>query len=316
MPTDEPDPNAPPAPEAPQAPGAPPAEPPGALPAEPPGAPPPSRHHLTRSNVDRVIAGVAGGFAEYLDVDPVLVRIAFVVLLVVTGGLFGAFYLLAMIIMPEGEGTVGASAPVRAHRRRESSATAGVVVGVLLIVVGAIALARTVDVPAPPWEAIFAGLLVLTGLGIIVDARHGVHGGLVALALLFAGLAAVTSATPHIGMQSGFGDRTERPQTLADLQGDYSHAFGSLVVDLRDVPLAEGTTHVNVSMAFGDVTVMLPPGVPARVTGQTVFGSSQILGRSFDGVSVDHQVTGSGYAQAQRRLEIDLSNVFGSAAVR
>lgn len=39
---------------------------------------------LTRSNTDRIIAGVAGGIANYLDIDPTLVRLGFV-LLVLTG---------------------------------------------------------------------------------------------------------------------------------------------------------------------------------------------------------------------------------------
>lgn len=276
----------------------------------------PSRRRLTRSRSERMIAGVAGGLAEYLDVDPVFMRIAFVVLLVVTGGLFGLFYLAAILVMPQGDATEGGLASARRAHRHEASPTAGVVIGVLLIAIGALALARTLNVPAPPWEAIFAVLLALTGLGIIADARHGVHGGLVALALLFTALAAITSAMPRVGIQTGFGDRAARPESVAALQSDYSHAFGSLVVDLRDVPFADGTTYVNVGMAFGDVTVLLPPAVAVRVTGETVFGSSQILGRSFDGVSVDHAVETVGYAGAARRVEIDLSNVFGSATVR
>lgn len=39
---------------------------------------------LTRSNTDRIIGGVAGGIANYLNVDPTLVRLGFV-LLVFTG---------------------------------------------------------------------------------------------------------------------------------------------------------------------------------------------------------------------------------------
>lgn len=39
---------------------------------------------LMRSNTDRIIAGVAGGIANYLNVDPTLVRLGFV-LLVFTG---------------------------------------------------------------------------------------------------------------------------------------------------------------------------------------------------------------------------------------
>ncbi len=54
---------------------------------------------LTRS-ADRMIFGIAGGIAEYLGVDPVLIRIAFVLLtLFVGGGIL--IYLILLLIMPE-----------------------------------------------------------------------------------------------------------------------------------------------------------------------------------------------------------------------
>jgi len=49
---------------------------------------------LERSNTNRVIAGVCGGIAEYLAVDPTLVRVVFVVL-----GFFGGIGLLAYIVL-------------------------------------------------------------------------------------------------------------------------------------------------------------------------------------------------------------------------
>ena len=54
---------------------------------------------LARSEEERVIAGVCGGLAAYLGVDPVLVRLAFV-LLIPAGGVGIPLYLILMIIMP------------------------------------------------------------------------------------------------------------------------------------------------------------------------------------------------------------------------
>ena len=56
--------------------------------------------HLRRSRDDRVIAGVAGGLARYLDVDPLLVRLLFV-LLTITFGAGILAYIAAIIIIPE-----------------------------------------------------------------------------------------------------------------------------------------------------------------------------------------------------------------------
>jgi phage shock protein PspC (stress-responsive transcriptional regulator) len=59
--------------------------------------------HLHRSGQDRMLAGVAGGLADYFDVDPTLVRIGFVALAFL-GGLAVPLYLAGWLLIPE-EGT-------------------------------------------------------------------------------------------------------------------------------------------------------------------------------------------------------------------
>lgn len=55
---------------------------------------------LYRSRTDRVLFGVAGGFAEWLDVDPSLVRLVWA-LLVVAGGAGLLLYVIAALVIPE-----------------------------------------------------------------------------------------------------------------------------------------------------------------------------------------------------------------------
>lgn len=55
---------------------------------------------LTRSVRDRKIAGVCGGLARYLNVDPVVVRIIFLIFLPVLGG-GGLIYLIIWLCTPE-----------------------------------------------------------------------------------------------------------------------------------------------------------------------------------------------------------------------
>lgn len=53
---------------------------------------------LTLSN-DKKIAGVCGGFAEYFNVDPTIVRLIWLIMVVCCGiGLFA--YLISWVIMP------------------------------------------------------------------------------------------------------------------------------------------------------------------------------------------------------------------------
>jgi phage shock protein C len=53
-----------------------------------------------RSSRERMWAGVAGGMAEYFELDPSLVRLLWVAATVVTGGLAVPVYILAWIILP------------------------------------------------------------------------------------------------------------------------------------------------------------------------------------------------------------------------
>ena len=67
-----------------------------------PPPPPPSSttaRRLTRSSDNKMIGGVAGGLGRHLDVDPVIVRLAFVIL-ALFGGSGLLLYALAWIIIP------------------------------------------------------------------------------------------------------------------------------------------------------------------------------------------------------------------------
>jgi phage shock protein C len=57
------------------------------------------RRRLTRSRHDKMIAGVCGGFAEYIELDPTIVRIIWLLLALLGGGGVLA-YIIAWIVMP------------------------------------------------------------------------------------------------------------------------------------------------------------------------------------------------------------------------
>lgn len=59
-----------------------------------------SNQRLFRSQTNKVFAGVCGGLAEYFDVDPVVIRILFV-LMVLFGGTGIVLYIAAIIIVPK-----------------------------------------------------------------------------------------------------------------------------------------------------------------------------------------------------------------------
>lgn len=56
---------------------------------------------LYRSETNKIISGILGGLGEYLDIDPTIVRLVFVLLTIITGGVPGLiFYIIALVIIP------------------------------------------------------------------------------------------------------------------------------------------------------------------------------------------------------------------------
>ncbi len=59
-----------------------------------------SNKRLMKSN-ERVLCGVCGGIGEYLDVDPVAIRVAYVLLSLCCAGFPGLLaYIVLAIVMP------------------------------------------------------------------------------------------------------------------------------------------------------------------------------------------------------------------------
>lgn len=57
-------------------------------------------NRLYRSKTERKVAGVCGGIAEYFDVDPTIIRLAWLIAVFCAGGGLLA-YLIALIVIPE-----------------------------------------------------------------------------------------------------------------------------------------------------------------------------------------------------------------------
>lgn len=177
--------------------------------------------HLYRSHDDRMLAGVAGGLAELWDADPSIVRVAWVLLTILTGGIALIVYIVMAIVVPEeplgawAPGTpvapLGPDAPVpgwvppgagpvatdptagaagsagmpdpwtahmasrearraaraarRAARGDRWEGSAGLIIGGLLVAIGAAFFAREV---IPSFDLDLFWPLILVGLGVVL----------------------------------------------------------------------------------------------------------------------------------------------------
>jgi len=134
---------------------------------------------LFRSRKERVFCGVCGGLAEYLRVDPVLIRLAAVALFLVNPGAAILLYIAACVLMPEapeevkgGEGEVVKEAPSKA---REATKIALLSIGIALIVVGALVITSKLirwDLLIDPlrqlWTYITSSTNIIGGLALLI----------------------------------------------------------------------------------------------------------------------------------------------------
>jgi phage shock protein C len=113
---------------------------------------------LHRSTNECVLAGVCGGIAEYLNIDPSLVRVAFVVA-TLWGGVGVLTYVVLAIVLPVDQ---YASVPVAPSGGRTRAAA-----GLVLVVLGGLLLAGNMGwTPWLSWNLFWPGILILIGLGL------------------------------------------------------------------------------------------------------------------------------------------------------
>jgi phage shock protein PspC (stress-responsive transcriptional regulator) len=121
-----------------------------------PGGP----RRLTRSSSDRIIGGVAGGLGRHLGIDPILVRVAFVVLTFVGGAGIVAYLALLAFVPADDAEPAG-----RGNRTTTVLATAALAVAAIIFL-------------GPPVFVLGPGLLVLALIAVaVVLVMRGLGGG-------------------------------------------------------------------------------------------------------------------------------------------
>ena len=177
----------------------------------------------------------------------------------------------------------GAAAPSPSVRRASLFPLAA---GALLVVIGVIALLDAGGVWNADWRFVLGGMVV--GCGALVAAGEVTGrkvGSVIGLALLLVAALAVSLAV-RVPLFAGIGDRVEHPTSVATLDSKYELGIGDFNVNLADVPLAPGETHVKTTLGIGDLTVHVPAGVAVEVDGRASAGQVVIFGHIDDGTSV------------------------------
>lgn len=128
---------------------------------------------LKRSRTDRVIAGVCGGVGEYFNIDPVIVRIVWVILAFMPGGPGFLAYLICALIIPEDDGVIYQNENKSSGVNTNNTS---IFIGLALVIVGGFMLAKIIW---PQFAFKFINvfrywplLLIILGLYIIYNQRN------------------------------------------------------------------------------------------------------------------------------------------------
>lgn len=173
--------------------------------------------------------------------------------------------------------------PARPRRPRREPALWPLALGLLTAVaVAAIAMDQATDGGVDPRIAIDIALLLLGGV-LVLSAWRGRARTTILGILALVPLWAATSV-PDVGRFAGEGTKHLRPMALPASTGDdgvaslsYEVGYGTLEVDLRELPLDDGsTTTVEVGVTAGRADVVVPAGVHVEVDGRIGLGDLEV----------------------------------------
>ncbi|MFA5729733.1 MAG: PspC domain-containing protein [Candidatus Paceibacterota bacterium] len=143
---------------------------------------------LYRSKTNRVIFGICGGLGEYFDIDPLVVRILFI-LLTFTGGSGIVIYLILAIMIPDSSGNKKSINEVISGTQEKTQELAEEIkknrdwivnikniVGLVILFIGLDILFEQIFDFNPfsiiNWGIVWALIIVLIGLRIIFNSKE------------------------------------------------------------------------------------------------------------------------------------------------
>jgi phage shock protein PspC (stress-responsive transcriptional regulator) len=180
---------------------------------------------------------------------------------------------------------------LRTHARESEHASADRRLLGCLALVTAILVWMVLFAAAGAWLAgidaqLAAWAVVAIGVVLVLGAYAGRARLLVLPAVAFV-LAVTTIAAAHVDLHGGMGERTYRPQTLAEMRGGYQLGAGRLEIDLRNVVFPAGATRLHVRLGVGELVVLVPHGVCVATSARIGGGYVGALERRSAGLDIN-----------------------------
>ena len=188
-----------------------------------------------------------------------------------------------------GDGGPGGPAP--APRRQSLFAIA---IGTLLAGSGVGALLDATGAWHVDWRIVLGAMVILVGGIVATGAATGLRvAGVAGVGLVLLATLALVLAI-RVPIFAGWGDRTAHPTTAAGLASAYELGIGHYVVDLHDVALPVGETHVKATLGIGDLVVKVPADATVDVEGRASAGNVRLFGQEQNGGHVSEHVVERG----------------------
>ena len=185
--------------------------------------------------------------------------------------------------------------------------------GLLLIIIGSLFLFESIDLLdigdfiSTFWPVI----LICIGLWIIFKPKERGQGNGKEVHHFHAGDKEVKSDSERVAMSNVFGNVNVTIHSKSFQGGTISTVFGDVVVDLTEIDILSGDKDLTLHNVFGDIKVHPPKNVAFSIQGNSVAGDITFSGNKQSGFFPKLDYKSEGYDQAQKRLRIYASHVFG-----
>ncbi len=169
-----------------------------------------------------------------------------------------------------------------------------IAVGSLFAVIGGVAVLDATNTWNADWRVVLGAMVLATGALTVAGAATGRRVGAIVVLDTLLVLALALALFVRVPLFAGIGDRVNHPASIAALNRTYELGIGDFTVDLADVPLPAGETHVKATLGIGDLRVHVPRNVKVVVDGRASAGEVTVFGVQADGTSVHKVVSDSG----------------------
>lgn len=199
-------------------------------------------------------------------------------------------------------------------QRPWTRAYGSVVLGTILVLVGALWLLDAIDMIELQAAVVLPAVLAIVGVALVFGAFDGPHSGLVVFGVFLTVAVVAAAVAPFDSWRGGVGERQHTVANASELAPEYHLGMGELRIDLSDLRLTESAT-VSASVGAGTIEIVLPPDLAVSIDANVGAGDIDLLGERSEGLGVSRSHVSPDFDTADVALTLDLDVSAGEIEV-